>query len=215
MRETVRPFVTAYLSRLHREDEERVHTFLNYRLEDEFRCFKNIIQITAGEKWTEHRDGLQFLRMLRLGGGKLPAHLDVGYSKSTPIDCTPEEARGAVWQNLVAYVEAGDAGFFKQVASLLAKSTTREDFPGFIERVRGLIKSGGKLYRQTDSAPRGRHYLQRLILAIFEILIDETNTLPSLSQVRKTVAALMEKPPIKRDFDLALKSVGLAPPVLV
>lgn len=90
-----------------------------------------------------------------------------------------------------------------------------EDFDGFIKTVRTFLHDRRIMYPKNDTTPRGRCYLQRLILAIFEILIDVIHKLPSVDDIWEGIARLMDKPPIKRDLDSALKAVGLAPPVLM
>ena len=201
-----------YLPRLRKESLERIQNFILWK------AFRNAeqLQIMTGEKWMSLAEEMSLLRMMRGAGWTLPGHLKKASAFHKP-EHSKEKCSLAAMFILRRNIEAGNARFFRQLANLMEEAPPMEDFKAFEVQVFKCLKEKRFLYSKSDSSKRGRNYLQRLLLAVTNLLIAKMHRLPFVSEVRQIVAALMEKPPGKRELEKALVAIGLAgvnPPVL-
>lgn len=88
--------ILPYRKRLHLETESRIQEFAIYRC----RFYDEILQVMAGESWMGKADATAFLRMLRRAGGVMPPHLENCLDLYEPTNCSPVQARNAVWLHL-------------------------------------------------------------------------------------------------------------------
>lgn len=194
------------------ESRERIQAFLMWKTY----LHPELLLIMGGEQWMSKSQGMSFFRMLRGAGCALPAslanHPDFETPQLSKPDCTK-----AVLLILGENIKEGNSLFFRQLADLLEDAPVMEDFRAFKLRVLNCLVERRFLYSKSDQAARGRNYLQRLLLALSDLLLTRMERLPTISEMRQAAAALIERPPAKRELLKALQAIGLAgvnPPVL-
>jgi hypothetical protein len=197
-----------YLPLLDKEPLERIEAFLMWRTHQ----IPEIMRLLCGEHWMNQQDAMSFLRFMRGSLCPFPAHLS-DCPDLTAAEHSPEDCRKAVLSILGNNIEAANAGFFRLVASLMERAPESDDYAAFVRGIAKHLMNRRLLY----TAPRGKKYLQKLLLAITDVLIGAERRLPRISELRDGLSVLMEKPPGKREVIAALAAIGLAgvdPPVL-
>jgi len=203
-----------YMPLLTNESIERIRDFLMWRT---YRM-PEVLRLQLGEHWMNQQDAMSFLRLMRGSGCPFPAHL---------LDCfglaaseqSAEKCRAAALHLLRINIEAANAGFFRLLASLMERAPEQmaDDYPAYVREVAKHLMRRRPLYKVGDTTPRGKNYLQKLLLAITDIFIGAERRLPRVSDLRDALDVLMGKPPAKREVMAALAVIGLAgvdPPVL-
>ncbi len=203
-----------YIPLLEGEAPERVSSFLYWRTY----FIPEVLRLQLGEHWMNQQDAMSFLRFMRGCDCPFPPHL-LNCSSLAAAEHSADNCRKGALLHLHKNIGAGNAGFFRALASLMERAPEKveEDYPAYVRKIAQHLIRHRFLYKTGDRAPRGKNYLQKLVLAVTDVFIGAEHRLPRVSELRAGLAILMEKPPGKREVLAALRSIGLAgvdPPVL-
>lgn len=196
-----------YIPLLENESEERIKAFLMWRtfLTPEIR------RLMMGERFVNQDEVMSFLRLMRGSGCPLPAHL-MECSSLAATERSEDKCKDGALYVIGRNIETANAGFFRILASLMerAPENVEDDYPAYVRSIAKHLIEGQPIYKASDTAPRGKNYLQKLLLAITDVFIGAERRLPRIEDLRDGLAVLMEKPPGKREVIAALAAIGLA-----